>query len=81
MTAIQMNAELFRELSIIAEDELLMAKMLKYAKKLTAKKADSTLMTRKEFFDRIDKAKAGRTYSMLPDENLTEFLKRQGYDL
>jgi hypothetical protein len=46
-----------------------------------AKKADSTLMTRKEFFDRIDKAKAGRTYSMLPDENLTEFLKRQGYDL
>ena len=43
MTAIQMNAELFRELSIIAEDESLMAKMLKYAKKLTAKKADSTL--------------------------------------
>ena len=38
-----MNAELFRELSIIAEDESLMAKMLKYAKKLTAKKADSTL--------------------------------------
>jgi hypothetical protein len=38
MTAIQMNAELFRQLSIIAEDEGLMAKMLKYAKKLTAKK-------------------------------------------
>ena len=33
-----MNAELFRQLSIIAEDEGLMAKMLKYAKKLTAKK-------------------------------------------
>ena len=38
MTTIQMNAELFRELSIIAEDETLMAKLLKYAKKLTAKK-------------------------------------------
>ncbi|MBQ2210997.1 MAG: hypothetical protein II404_13730 [Prevotella sp.] len=38
MTAIQMNAELFRQLSIIANDETLMAKMLKYAKKLTAKK-------------------------------------------
>ncbi len=38
MTAIEMNAELFRQLSIIAEDEGLMAKMLKYAKKLTAKK-------------------------------------------
>ena len=29
---------MFRQLSIIAEDEGLMAKMLKYAKKLTAKK-------------------------------------------
>ena len=38
MTAIEMNAELFRELSIIAEDETMMAKLLKYAKKLTAKK-------------------------------------------
>lgn len=38
MTAIQMNAELFRELSIIAEDETMMAKVLKYVKKLSAKK-------------------------------------------
>ncbi len=34
----QLNAELFRELSIIAEDETMMKKMLKYAKKLTAQK-------------------------------------------
>ena len=40
MTALQMNAELFRQLSIIAEDESLMAKMLKYAKKLAAKKEE-----------------------------------------
>lgn len=38
MTALQMNAELFRELSIIAEDENLMQKALKYLKKLSAKK-------------------------------------------
>lgn len=38
MTAMQMNAELFRQLSIIAEDETLMAKAVKYLKKLTAKK-------------------------------------------
>ena len=38
MTALQLNAELFRELSIIAEDESLMQKALKYLKKLTAKK-------------------------------------------
>lgn len=38
MTALQLNAELFRELSIIAEDENLMQKTVKYLKKLTAKK-------------------------------------------
>ena len=38
MTALQLNAELFRELSIIAEDEGLMKKAVKYLKKLTAKK-------------------------------------------
>jgi len=38
MTALQLNAELFRELSIIAEDENLMLKAVKYLKKLTTKK-------------------------------------------
>ena len=38
MTALQLNAELFRELSIIAEDEGLMKKAAKYLKKLTAQK-------------------------------------------
>ncbi len=38
MTALQLNVELFRELSIIAEDESLMQKAVKYLKKLTAKK-------------------------------------------
>ena len=38
MTALQLNAELFRELSIIAEDEGLMKKAVKYIKKLSAKK-------------------------------------------
>jgi hypothetical protein len=38
MTALQLNAELFRELSIIAEDESLMRKALKALKKLSAKK-------------------------------------------
>ncbi len=38
MTALQLNAELFRELSIIAEDEGLMKKAVKYLKKLTAQK-------------------------------------------
>ena len=38
MTTLQLNAELFRELSIIADDEGLLQKAVKYLKKLTAKK-------------------------------------------
>ena len=81
MTAIQLNAELYRAMGVIADDETLMTKVLKYVKRLAAKKEDPTLMTKEEFYKRIDRAKEGPTYSMLPGENLTAFLKRQGYDL
>jgi hypothetical protein len=38
MTAVQLNAELYRAMGEIADDETLMAKVLKYVKKLSAKK-------------------------------------------
>ena len=40
MTTLELNAELFRQLSIVAEDENLMKKAVKYLKKLTAKKQE-----------------------------------------
>jgi hypothetical protein len=85
MTAVEMSAELFRQLSIIAEDESLMAKMLKYAKKLTASKADPTLMTKEEFFAKLERGeeeyRQGKCHSLLPDEDLTTYLRRRGYDI
>ena len=56
MTAIQMNAELLRNMSIIAEDEKLLRRAAKYLRKLVAEKEDPTLMTKDEFFARVDKA-------------------------
>ncbi|UKK58236.1 hypothetical protein L6470_07510 [Prevotella communis] len=57
MTAIQMNAELLRNMSIIAEDENLLKRATKYLRKLVAEKqTDPTLMTKEEFFARVDKA-------------------------
>ena len=38
MTTLQLNAELYRAMGEIADDETLMAKVLKYVKKLAAKK-------------------------------------------
>ncbi len=57
MTAIQMNAELLRNMSIIADDENLLRRAAKYLRKLAAEKEDPTLMTKEEFFARVDKAR------------------------
>jgi len=86
MTSLHLNAELYRQLSIIADDEGLMTKMLKYAKKLAAtKKQDPTLMTKEEFISKIKHSEEqianGEGMEMLPNEDLTSFLKRNGYDL
>ena len=53
MTAIQLNAEILRNMSIIAEDEHLLRRVAKYLRKVVAeKKSDPTLMTKEEFFAR-----------------------------
>ena len=86
MTALELNAELYRAMGEIADDETLMNKVLKYVKKLAAtKKADPTLMTKEEFLAKIDQAEqqiARGEYSvMLPGEDLSTHLRRLGYDI
>ena len=78
---LSLNADFLRDLSVVAEDEGLPAKAVKYIRKLAAKKEDPTLMTKEEFFARVDEAKKGPTYRMQPNEDLTTFLRRIGNDL
>ncbi len=82
MEAAQINVELFSTLSKIADDENLMAKLLKYAKKLASKKEDPTLMTKEEFYAMIERGerdfREGRCHEMLPGEDLDGYLKRIG---
>ena len=57
MNALQLNAELYRNLAIIAEDETMLDKVVKYVRKLANKMTDDpTCMTKEEFFRRIDEA-------------------------
>ena len=74
MTAIQLNAEILRNLGAIAEDEGMLKRVAKYLRKLVAEKeADPTLFTKEEFFRMVDEAKQdiadgkGRSFSN-PDE-------------
>ena len=78
MTAIQLNAELFRLLSIIAEDESMMTKLLRYAKKLTAKKEDETLVSKEEFMASLERGeeeyRQGKTHRLNSIDELHSFL-------
>ena len=60
MTAVQMgtlNAEIFHNLGEIAEDEKMLNRLAKYLRKLVREKDDPTLMSKEEFFAKIDEAK------------------------
>lgn len=83
MTTLQLNAEMLRLMSVVAEDENLLKRAVKYLKNLVAKREDPTLMTREEFFAQIDHARQqireGKGVRMRHGETLTELLERTGH--
>lgn len=88
MTALQLNAmntELWQSIGAIADSESLMKRLTRYAKKLVKEKDDPTLMTKEEFFAKIDQAEKqmerGEYSVLLPGEDLKAHLKRLGYDI
>ena len=89
MTAVQLNAmhtQLLQNIGYIADDEALMRRLTAYSKKLAKEKeADPTLMTKEEFFAKIERAEqqaARGEYSvLLPGEDLTVHLRRLGYEI
>lgn len=75
MTAVQMNAEILRNMSVIAEDERMMKRVAKYLRKLVAEKEDPTLLTKEEFFARVDKAKKGPSMKFSSAEELDKYIR------
>lgn len=70
-----MNAEILHNLSTIANDADMLNRVAKYLRRLTKKREDETLMTREEFFRKLDEAEEdiaqgrGRTFSNIEDMN------------
>lgn len=55
--AISLNSDFFYDLSIVAEDEGLLKRVVRYVKKLAKEhQADPTLMSEEEFFAKLDRA-------------------------
>ena len=54
---IVLNGDFFYDLNIIAQDEGLLKRAIRYVKKLTREKqTDPTLMTEEEFYAKLDRA-------------------------
>ena len=82
MTAIQianMNAEILRNLGILAEDENMLNRVAKYLRKLVREKEDPTLMRKEEFFAQIDEAEReiaeGKGKSFANVEELDRYIR------
>ena len=81
MTAVQqnaMNTELWQSIGAIADNDALMRRLTRYAKRLAKEKEDPTLMTKEEFFARVDEAKKGPSYELREGETIEDLLKRVG---
>lgn len=88
MTAAQYNTmskELWQDIGAIADNENLMRRLARYAKKLVKEQNGPTLMTKEEYFAKIERAEeqaARGEYSvLLPGEDLTAHLRRLGYEI
>ena len=74
-----MNAEILRNMSIIAEDEDLLKRVAKYLRKIVSEKqADDTELTKEEFFARVDasreQAMQGKLHHIENKDELKKFL-------
>lgn len=89
MTAIQMNAmnaEVWRNIGAIADNEELMRRLARYTRRLVQEQqSDPTLMTKEEYFAKLERAERqadrGEGMLMLSGEDLTHFLIRNGYEI
>ena len=86
MTTLQVNAELYRNLALIAQDESMYDKVVKYVRRLAKQMTeDPTCMSKEDYFAMLDRSEAqyarGEYTTLLPGESVTDMLRRSGYDL
>ena len=78
MATIDLNAEIYEALSIIAKDESLLKKAVRSLKRLATQKVDETLMTEDAFFAAVDKsleeAREGRSKRLSSPNEVSTYL-------
>ncbi len=81
MTGMELNAQIWRDIASIADDEALMKRLAKYLKRLTAAKPDPTEMTYDEFTAMVNRSREqynqGKFKSFASVEELDRFIQSQ----
>ena len=76
MTALQLNADIYRSLGIIAEDESKLDKVAKYLRRdVKQMTGDPTCMTKEEYFAMLDRAEQGPARSFANVEELDHYIQ------
>ena len=82
MTAVQLNAQILRDMAEIADNEPLMKQLGRYLRKLVAKKEDQTLVSKEEFMASLERGeeeyRQGQCVRLLQGESVSEMLRRSG---
>ena len=86
MTALQLNADIYKNLAILSENESMLDKAAKYIRRLVKQVTDDpSCMTKKEYLAMLDRSEAqyarGEYTTQLPGESVTDMLRRSGYDI
>ena len=70
-----LNAQIWRDMGTIAEDEGMMQRVAKYLRKVVKEMtADPTTMTKEEFFQMVDEAKKGPSKRFESVEELDRYI-------
>ena len=77
MTALQLNADIYRNLGIIAEDESKLDKVAKYLRRVVKQMTnDPTCMSKEEYFAMLDHAEQGPTVRTVESvEELDKYIR------
>ena len=75
MTAVQLNAEILRNLGALVEDENMLKRVAKYLRKLVSEKEDATLITEEEFFAKIERAEKQPGKSFESVDELDKYIR------
>ena len=70
-----MNTELWQSIGAIADNTALMRRLTRYAKRLAKENEDPTLMSKEEFFARIEEASKGPSVAFDSVEEFDAYIR------